>query len=57
MLMDTTGTAAVQNGADHMVSGDILDNNNLVFDREGTTGQVEVSYAVVECFNNGVFQQ
>jgi hypothetical protein len=52
MLMDSAGPAAVQNGADHMVAGDILDNNTLTFDREGTTGQVDISYAVVECFNN-----
>jgi hypothetical protein len=52
LLMDISGPEAVAQGRDHMVSGDILDANTLTFQRGGSSGQVEISYAVVECFNN-----
>jgi hypothetical protein len=52
LLVDSAGSATVEQGRDHMVSGDILDVNTLAFDRVGTSGQAEVSYALVECFNN-----
>jgi hypothetical protein len=52
LLLDSAGPQAVEQGRDHMVSGDILDTNTLTFDRTGTSGQVEISYALVECFNN-----
>jgi len=52
VLVDSAGSSAVEQGRNHMVTGDILDANTLAFDRVGTSGQAEISYALVECFNN-----
>jgi len=52
LLVDSSGPMAAVNGRDHMVSGYISDANMLTFERMGSTGQAEVSYALVECFYN-----
>jgi hypothetical protein len=52
LLLDTTGAVAVANGQDHMVSGDIISTTQVQFDRTGNTGQVDISYAIVECKNS-----
>jgi hypothetical protein len=49
LLVDSAGPQATVYGRDHTVSGYIAGTNTLTFEREGTTGQAEVSYAVVEC--------
>jgi hypothetical protein len=49
LLVDSAGPQATEQGRDHTVSGYIAGTNTLTFEREGTTGQAEVSYALVEC--------
>jgi hypothetical protein len=49
LLVDSAGPQATVYGRDHTVSGYIAGTNTLTFEREGTTGQAEVSYSVVEC--------
>ncbi|UCH80863.1 MAG: cytochrome c3 family protein, partial [Nitrospiraceae bacterium] len=49
LLVDSAGPQSTQDGRDHMVSGYISGANTLTFEREGTSGQAEVSYSLVEC--------
>jgi hypothetical protein len=57
LLVDSAGPTSVEQGQDHMVSGFINDETTLRFQREGTVGQAEVSYAVVECMYNEFYVQ
>lgn len=52
LIVDVSGTSGVNGGREHMVSGYISNATTLTFERTNTTGTVEVSYALVECFNN-----
>ncbi len=52
ILVDSSGNSQVRQGRHHMVSADITDTGSATFRRAGSTGQAEISYALVECFNN-----
>lgn len=53
LLLDVSGVSSIRPEDDHMVSGYIADANTLTFDRGfADNGDAEVSYALVECFNN-----
>lgn len=53
LIVDSSGTSGVQGGDHHMVSGYILDADTLRFERGlQIATAAQVSYALVECFNN-----
>lgn len=51
ILSDSSGTSTVAGAADHMVRSEII-GGQYVFQREGSSGVVQVSYQVVYCPND-----
>lgn len=53
LLVDATGTSGISGGDDHLVSGYINNTTTVIFARNTATATAaQVSYTVVECFNN-----
>ncbi|MFV1950830.1 MAG: C25 family cysteine peptidase [Nitrospinota bacterium] len=53
LLVDSSGTSGVVAGDAHMVSGYIANSTTLTFQRGGSPAtDAQVSYSLVECFNN-----
>lgn len=52
LLVDASGISTVNGANEHMVSGYIASSSTLTFERESSSGDAEIAYALVECFNN-----
>lgn len=52
LLVQSSGPSGVAQNRRHLVTGYIANATTLTFDRGQDRNQVEISYAVVECFND-----
>lgn len=57
LLVASSGTNAVREPSRHLVTGHIKDNNTLHFHRQASQSTAELSYQLVECFNNEISVQ
>ena len=52
VLVDESGGPDVQNAADYMAMATLADPATVVVERAGTSGDVQLGYSVVECFQD-----